>query len=430
MSTNLAYKSENIPVRSINLDNPPSERWIELMEEYKVPVKKCYQILDERITNMIGSYPKWIVNLLIKSIVKFYGSHNHYYEELVSISKILDLPLEKVIIAQYGYELFSACTSTIVSDPELYQYPIHLRTMDWDDNTLRPLTINLNIIKNNELMAVATTWVGFIGFMTIVKPNVCSISINYRRNDNMLLNYPANIYGMLSGRLTVSYMVREAVLNDNKSYSDIVTFLQKTPLISPCYVTMTGMTHNSGVILVRDRNDCQSYYIDPNEGYLIQTNIDPHDFRESRNDKLSIERKHIFKTKVYPEMIAYQTNHPVPYGVSIDKTYINPKKYTDLYLTQPILKYNVVYYSIMSPGGYYLDNNPNVTVYNYSQQIYPSKDLPILTKPSLRPFWNKYPVPEPPLYNTSGDKLLELDNNIEDEDDVIIMDPIGEMDDE
>lgn len=41
-----------------------------------------------------------------------------------------------------SYELFSACTSIILEDPT-DKTPMHFRTMDWDLDLLRQLTIEV-----------------------------------------------------------------------------------------------------------------------------------------------------------------------------------------------------------------------------------------------------------------------------------------------
>jgi hypothetical protein len=406
------YSCEDLPIRQINMNKPPNERWLPLIKEYKEPIRECYRILDDRVRQMIGKFPRWSLNMTIKMIVKMYGKHKHYNEELLSIAQELELPVEKVILAQYGYEFFTACTSVIVSDDE-NQSPIHLRTMDWDDNTLRPLTIRLDVIEDDKLVASATTWAGFIGFMTIVKPNVCSISVNYRRNDSKLWYYPANLLYILSGRLTVSYLIREAVLgNIGDNYRDIATYLKKTPLIAPCYITMTGVNFDSGMVLVRDRNDCLTHNIsltnsdDYYYGYLVQTNNDPGDFRESRNDKYSIERRSIFTNVIFDQLRDIQKDAVEGYN---GRDYIDYEGCRDAFLTEPILKCNVVYFSIMSPGGFRLITDTKNHIYNRSQQIYPSNKLPILAKGPLKRFWNQYPVPTPPLFGHIKKKLDDDD---------------------
>lgn len=403
------FQLEDLPVFTLNLDQPPEKRWLPIIRVYRDEILNCYQILEKRIQDVIGRYPGWAFKTLLQTITFMYGSRNHYYPELKSIADELGIPVSKVILVQYGYEFFTACTSGITDDNT---NTVHLRTMDWDDNTLRPLTMELNITKGGHSIATATTWAGFIGFMTIVKHDMCSISVNYRRSDIKSLYYPLNLVYMIQGRLSVSYLVREAVLGEYPTYLDILDHLEMTPISVPCYITMTGVASGSGVVLVRDRNDCHTRHIELKKrplytvqycsdsldevdltGFLVQSNNDPGDFRKSRDDKHSGARRRYFKSVVYPYLCGIRFQ-----GTKLDTNFKmeqNIDRITNVFLQPPILKYNTVYYNIMVPSGYLTQEGKKK--YSHSKLIFPDKSLPNLGNGLLVRFWDEHPVPEYPI---------------------------------
>ena len=322
----------------------------------------------------LGGCGKYMFDCMTCCVIYMYRCKNHYYRELTALADILGIPFYKMVMIQYGYEFFSSCTSAVVKN--VNNDTIHLRTMDWNDNSLRPLTIQLKVMKNNSIIADTTTWAGFIGFMTIVKPNICSISVNHRLND--YVEPHRNLWGMLAGRLTISYLIREAVL-DNDNYDDIVKMLKVTPLSAPCYITIGCVNFENSMILVRDRNDCHTHYMDVTQGYLVQTNIDPDDKRESMNRNKSIERKNVFGHRVYPNL-----------PTSAYKYKANLMR---LFLQYPIIKFNTIYANVMIPS--------DLIELNYTKYVAPAPNMEIMITGKVLDFWNQLP---PEKYDDPNEK--------------------------
>lgn len=363
----MSYVLKNLPVEILNLDEPSDKRWIFIIEKYKEEIKITYDILYDRIYQIVGAYGKYAFDKLLYMIVNGYGKRNFYYEELMSISKTLNIPFHRVVAVQYGYELFTACTSAITKG-EITGKTYHLRTMDWNDNSLRPLTIQLKVIKNGKIVADTTTWVGFIGFYTIVKPDVCSVSVNYRRNK--IIEPHRNFWGIIMGRTTISYLIREAVLN-NEAYDDIINSLKYTNLSAPCYITIACKEFNKSMVLVRDRCDCYTYMMNEKQGFLVQANNDPWDHKESTNRNKSIERKQVFENKVLNK----NNNIDDSQGKAV---------ILKNFLQEPILKFNNIYCNIMVPSDI---NEPN-----YTQYIVPNSDMELMIEGSILKFWKQIPA--------------------------------------
>lgn len=378
----MSYELRDLPTKVLDLDKAPNERWVDIVTEYKDEITEAYNVLYDRIYQLLGAYGRSIFNALLSAIVNGYGHRNHYYDELMSISKVLDIPFHKVVVCQYGYELFTCCTSAIFLSRT--RKTTHLRTMDWNDNSLRPLTIHLKVIREGKLVADTTTWVGFIGFYTIVKPGVCSLSVNYRRSGN--IEPHKNLWGIITGRSTVSYMVREAMLN-NDSYDDIIKHLKFTPLSAPCYLTIASVDFEKSMILVRDRTDCHTFLMDTKVGYLVQPNNDPWDHRESTNRQKSIERRQLFNNRIYDK---------VKFATSKEEMF-------KTFLEEPILKFNNIYGNVMVPEDEY---EPNYTKY-----ILPGSDLELMIDGFVLKFWEQVP---PDAYEKKNDS--EITNTSKDDD--------------
>lgn len=328
------------PKYIINLDVSPEKRWIPIIREYRDRILDVYQKMDKILNNVAGNTTGSLGLWLTRKTIDMFGTKPLYYHELESIAKELKLPVNKVILLQLCYECFSACTSIIIDDETKLKYPIHIRTMDWDDTFLRPLTINVKFVKNNQLIFEGTTWAGYVGILTGVKPNIGSVSVNYRRTKDGTIW--KNIWNTLQFKFPVGYLVREC-LTYTKSYVDLKDDLEKTILIAPCYIILTGVEHNTGVVIVRDRESYDTYNI--HNGVICQTNIDPKDlsFDTKQNILMSVER-HCIAHELCDSLL-----NTLPSNV--DENVINPEGIIKHFLKYPILNHESIYANVMSPVG-------------------------------------------------------------------------------
>lgn len=272
----------NVPKYVVNLDLEPEHRWNNIIDDYKNKFNDILDIID----NMLGYYTSYIVLSLIE-----YQSHNVFYiRELRAISNKCNIPLGKIILMQLCYELYACCTSLVINDDGKTK---HFRTMDWDMQQLKNLTIQVDFVKNNKIIYTATTWAGYVGIMTAVKPGVCTIALNYRRTNNSILT---NFYNTMMGSWPVGFLIRHVIETD-LSYEQIVKHLSNSSLISPCYLTISGICSGQGIILTRSRYgvDKSHNLTNINHNYIVQTNIDYDKKYDNNVSNIVYSKERIFK---------------------------------------------------------------------------------------------------------------------------------------
>jgi hypothetical protein len=155
----------------------------------------------------------------------------------------------------------------------------------------------------------ATTWAGYIGILTGVRPHCFSVSINYRK---LTKNPFGNILKTLSLSWPVSYAVREALWSCH-SYETAVEFFKKISLISPVYITICGVKKDEGCLITRSpdkvdhiislnkfesENDPTLNYPAKNEKFILQTNCDWWLIDEIKNDETIMNSKTRFEQAV------------------------------------------------------------------------------------------------------------------------------------
>jgi len=262
--SNLEYDFEfkKVPRFTVNLNETAEIRWNEIIATYFFRLKKVLSLIDEIISN---TFTRTILRLL----VTYYANNVFYIEELRAISKRANIPVDKLIIMQLCYEMFAACTSIIINEDT---ETVHYRTMDWEMRDLADLTIMIDFVKDDEKLFTATSWAGYVGVMTGVKQNVCSIALNYRRtNDRIIENFRQSV----SGAWPIGFLIRH-LLETETSYDRIESCLKNSRVISPCYVTISGPKLGQGSIISRTRSGTDKYkkLSMINHDYLVQTNID------------------------------------------------------------------------------------------------------------------------------------------------------------
>lgn len=103
--------------------------------------------------------------------------------------------------------------------------------------------IGLLILQGGRVVFKATTFRGFVGVLTGMKPSCFSISVNFRteeHQDNKWDTARSHLGAMAcaaGGSWPVGFLVRR-VLEDDLSYSAAKAQLEACPVIRPVYFTL------------------------------------------------------------------------------------------------------------------------------------------------------------------------------------------------
>ena len=317
----------------IDLDTDEKHRWTNIILEHKSECLVAFSEM-EKLVNL--STTAKVAKYLAKSIASAYVYFGKvlYLDELKSIAKILNVTVEKVILYQLVYEMFAACTSI---GCKVNGDMIHFRTMDWDMEFLKKLTIELEFKKSGKTLFRSITWAGYIGVLTAMVPNNYSVSINYRASSGGVT--VSKLIGNLKRCLGLSWPIGHLIRILLEKESDLATFkyqVSHADLIAPCYVTICDKAGKS-MIIIRDNNRLVDTIESPN--YVVQTNKDPGPNPES-NILYSIQRE-----KLANKILAEYTQEPNA----------NHKDLFKKLCKRPIINEETVYMCIMIPAANVLE---------------------------------------------------------------------------
>jgi beta subunit of N-acylethanolamine-hydrolyzing acid amidase len=203
----------------VDLGSPPKDRWRHVMEVYKDRMLEIEEILDGLLADAIGPKKSSFIQAVGSAGLKTIQSSVLFNSELKGISKVTGLGVGKLIAMNLVYEASACCTSVVL--PSLGQqragsdennedddddddgagagegsveppasdggFPIHARTMDWAMDFLRDVTIEVDFQLDGQTIFLATTWPGYVGVFTGMRPGAYSACVNFRLGELCVL---------------------------------------------------------------------------------------------------------------------------------------------------------------------------------------------------------------------------------------------------
>ncbi|CAF3257544.1 unnamed protein product [Rotaria socialis] len=173
----------------VNLDMPPALRWQHIVrllyaDQLHEVEKKIESTVDEIFGQYIGPMLEKVLSTIMVGITRL--GLVYYGQELKGLSNDTGIPLGRLVMMQFVYECFACCTSFVCQD-EQTNIPMHIRTMDWEFDFLKPLTIDVDFQENDQTVFKATTWIGYVGILTGMRvQNGYSVSVNFRHAGGQL----------------------------------------------------------------------------------------------------------------------------------------------------------------------------------------------------------------------------------------------------
>jgi hypothetical protein len=280
----------NIKTHKINLDLPECVRWNNLIDDYKKELQDAVKEIDNIFKAM--KVNKTFTLALGRFLIGAYSTFSTilYEEELKAIAKRANISFTKLLLMQLCYEWSAMCTSVVT---KVKGRNVHYRTMDWEMEFLKKLTVEVEFYKEGKLLYKAISWAGCVGVMTGVSPGQYSIALNFRISDKTFMH---NLRRVLDGKWPVSYAIRH-VLENNYDFGGAFSFLMKCQLVSPCYLTLCNANSNwDSYVITRDPE--RVIKVDGSNDYLIQTNKDNQLTSNGDNILMSSQRYGFVESKI------------------------------------------------------------------------------------------------------------------------------------
>ena len=317
-----------VPRFIVDLDESPATRWKAVVDEYKQELLGFRESFRRDIADIVGPAAMKILDSFGSAMGGLASRFVKYGAEIRGFAKLSGLPVQEILVIQFMYEAASACTSIVVNGEGPNGEPTHIRTMDWEMPDLKALTIEVEFWKDGKPLFISTTWPGYIGVLTGMKPFAFSSSVNFRVTGD---SYVENLKKAVGYCWPIGFLLR-AVMEEDTSYSQAVGSLTLSNLISPVYFTCCGVKQNEGCIITRNRSGEEQRY-ELEQGPAVQSNIDHWSFDEYDDILYSIERRELAKETLFEmeqpitkeKLFSLLSVHPILNDLTVSATWMCPR---------------------------------------------------------------------------------------------------------
>uniref|UniRef100_A0A6U2V7G3 N-acylethanolamine-hydrolyzing acid amidase n=1 Tax=Paramoeba aestuarina TaxID=180227 RepID=A0A6U2V7G3_9EUKA len=266
---------------TINLDDPPQERWNEVIDTYHDELMKAIEVLPniipEKIRPMIIAKSEWIGERLEESM-------GEYGLEMQGIAKRMGVSNGLIVLVNIIYEVtFVGCTSIVAQAED--GSVLHGRNQDLGDGKgqttlLRNIVLYATFKKNDQILYHGNTFAGYVGLPTGMRPNQWSISLDATMEmDNKINEFDNIMYGLIGGviegKASLVTILTRHTLQTVETYSDAVEVMGNHPIVAPVYYIIAGAQQGEGVVITRNRTVAwDEWQLDgSNYGwFLVETN--------------------------------------------------------------------------------------------------------------------------------------------------------------
>lgn len=264
---------QGVPTYVIDLDLPPSVRWKHICSNSTY--KTNMQLL---IAGLADILPKSFLDIGIALNLLYFPPE--YAAEIRGCADEMGIEYGWLTIVNLGYEATDACTSILAQTND--NKILHVRNMDfwdgiWLTNHLKNLALQAEYQKGGKTMFHVTTFAGYVGVLSGMKPGAFSISINTR-------DYPAGFFQLFyeiiaaiteKNATLVSFLTRNVLTRVN-NFEDAIKNLGDDLLIADVYYIVGGVSANQGAVISRNRHNASDVWRlqTPSRWFEVQTNYD------------------------------------------------------------------------------------------------------------------------------------------------------------
>ncbi|XP_067846414.1 N-acylethanolamine-hydrolyzing acid amidase-like isoform X3 [Heptranchias perlo] len=256
------------PRFNVSLDTPAAQRWEPVLRHYDAA--EVQRIVRHVISSIV---PKWVIPIIEQFEAQLGLILPQPYEtEIQGICKALGLSLGDGLLINLAYEISDFCTSIVAQDSRGNIY--HVRNLDFEfSDILRSLTVDLQFVKNGQIIYTGTTFIGFVGLWTGQSPNKFTISGNARVKGEW---WKTLIAALLKRSPPPSWLIRDTLL-EAADFQAALMKLANNPITANVYYILGGVKPNEGVIITRNLDGPVDIWpLIPMKGqwYRVETNYD------------------------------------------------------------------------------------------------------------------------------------------------------------
>jgi hypothetical protein len=192
-----------------------------------------------------------------------------------------DILLGQLAALQLYYEMTAFCTGIIVETPE--GEILHGRNMDYGLPGLKGVTVDATFKEGDVELFRSTSYIGYVGVVTGARTGINGWGIQVNQRFSVEIPFVHTIQAAINGAHSIGFTIRN-ILHSAASFQDALAQTKTVPLMSDCYLILSGQKSGEGAIITRDRDgpDTRTPWAvgvtmlgEDGGWYLVETNFRP-----------------------------------------------------------------------------------------------------------------------------------------------------------
>ena len=251
----------------VSLDEPPEERWLKVVKPHAKEIAAVANDCVKVVARILGNNTlSRLLSGLDSHLPQYYASlpDDDYGKEIKAVARVVGIDESIMFLYSIVYTVFGACTSIVAENDDGSIW--HARNLDfglwpsfnfsghnfWEMTALlRPMVINVDVQRGGRTVFQHTTFAGFLGVHTALKPGAFSLSIDSRFDDHFdagLLRYLLEPGAHTGAEVT---LLSRHVFETAGSYAEAFALLNATRLLGPAYVILGGVGRAEGAVITK-----------------------------------------------------------------------------------------------------------------------------------------------------------------------------------
>jgi acid ceramidase len=156
--------------------------------------------------------------------------------------------------------------------------------MQWEmTDALRPLLSTILFQRGGQTVYTSVHYLGYVGFLTAVKPNAFTITVDTRFDSNYDRYLIEWLNDLTDTAHFLSFLTRDT-MDQEVDFASAAERLSNTVMVGPSYVILGGVNTGEGLVVTNAPNTTTAFDAWPmskgyplnstNPWYLLQTNYD------------------------------------------------------------------------------------------------------------------------------------------------------------
>ena len=274
----------------IDLQMEPEDRWDTILRKQLSlwGWNATFGAIIEDFESMIPGGHQWfldhddqLIKLLDRYPEEYAREIQGMYATCIDLGHEGDILLGQLAALQLYYEMTAFCTGIIVETPS--GEILHGRNMDYGLPGLKGVTVDATFKSGDVELFRSTSYIGYVGVVTGARTGASGWGVQVNQLFVVEVPFIHTIQAAINGAHSIGFALRN-ILYSADSFQDALAQMKTVPLMSDCYLILSGQEPGEGAIITRDRDgpdagtpraDGVTMLGEDGGWYLVETNFRP-----------------------------------------------------------------------------------------------------------------------------------------------------------